>query len=83
MKAKAIITDRLLRLEGGDFGDHKRFDNIGELRIHYGPGYRVYFTERISDEDEKVEIIVLLVAGDKDSQKRDIKKAKEMAEELQ
>ena len=75
-QAKAVITERLERLEDGNFGDHKRFDGIGELRIFVGAGYRVYFMERGN------EIVILLIGGDKSSQKRDIKKAVEMAKEL-
>ena len=57
-------------------GDVKYFDGIGELRIDYGPGYRVYFTKRGQT------IIILLSGGDKSSQKRDIKRAVIMAQEV-
>ncbi len=57
-------------------GDVKYFDGIGELRIDYGPGYRVYFTKR------EQTIIILLSGGDKSSQKRDIKRAVIMAQEV-
>jgi len=68
---KAHITNRLNRIVFGNFGDCKWIgDGIRELRIHYGPGYRVYFTEQ---EDT---LILLLFGGDKRSQSRDIKKAK-------
>ncbi len=76
-KAKAAIAERIFRLQNRNFGDVKRFEGIGELRIHIGPGYRVYFTQR----DET--IVILLCGGDKGSQKRDIKRAKEMAQEAQ
>jgi putative addiction module killer protein len=46
MKAIKRINQRLLRLPGGNFGDVKYFDGIGELRIDHGPGYRVYFLRR-------------------------------------
>ena len=54
----------------------KFFDGIGELRIDYGPGYRVYFVQR-----GKV-LVILLCGGDKSSQKSDIKKARAMAKEV-
>jgi putative addiction module killer protein len=60
-----------------NFGDHASVgDSVSELRIHVGPGYRVYYTIR----EEKV--VLLLCGGDKDSQGRDIGKAKEMAAQL-
>ena len=55
-------------------GDAKYFDGIGELRIDYGPGYRIYFVRRGDT------VIILLCGGDKGSQKRDIKRAKAIAE---
>ncbi|WP_415206096.1 type II toxin-antitoxin system RelE/ParE family toxin [Rudaea sp.] len=45
-RAQATITNRLIRAELGHLGDAKFFDGIGELRIDYGPGYRLYFTRR-------------------------------------
>lgn len=57
-------------------GDAKFFDGIGELRLDYGPGYRVYFVQR-----EKV-LIILLCGGDKSTQRKDIKRAIEMAKEV-
>jgi putative addiction module killer protein len=58
----------------GNFGDVKTIgDGISELRIHYGPGFRVYFQKRGSA------IIILLCGGDKGSQARDIVRAKELA----
>jgi putative addiction module killer protein len=58
-------------------GDAKFFDGIGEMRIDYGPGYRLYFTRR-GDV-----LVILLCGGDKRSQRRDIKRAKAMAKELE
>ncbi|SEF11718.1 putative addiction module killer protein [Rhizobiales bacterium GAS191] len=73
-KAKAIIAARILRLASGLPGDVAPVgEGIGELRIHYGPGYRVYFQQR---DDE---IVVLLCGGDKSTQDRDIKAAKQLA----
>jgi len=57
-------------------GDAKFFDGIGELRIDYGPGYRVYFVRRGQI------VVVLLCGGDKSSQSRDIRKAIQMAKEV-
>jgi len=72
--AVAIIASRLVRLESGYLGDAKPVGSgINELRIHHGPGYRVYFQRK----GER--IIVLLCAGDKDSQQRDIQRARQLA----
>jgi len=72
--AKALVAARLLRLANGIAGDVAPVgEGVSELRIHYGPGYRVYFQRR------GLEIIVLLCGGDKQSQQRDIKAAKELA----
>ncbi len=61
----------------GNFGDYKSVgNNISELRITIGPGYRVYYTKQ---DDE---IIVLLIGGDKLSQNDDIKKENDILEEL-
>jgi putative addiction module killer protein len=64
-----------VRLEAGLFGDVKFFDGIGELRVDYGPGYRVYFVQRGAI------LIVLLCGGDKSSQERDIKTTRALAKE--
>lgn len=70
VKAKARIDVRIQRLAMGHAGDAKAIDvNVKELRFHFGPGYRVYFTERCG------EIIILLAGGDKSTQASDIKKA--------
>lgn len=76
VRAKARIEIRIARVELGNLGDAKFFDGIGELRIDYGPGYRVYFLKRGDT------VVILLSGGDKDSQKRDVKKAISMAREL-
>lgn len=74
--AVARVATRIARVEAGLMGDVKYFDGIGELRIDYGPGYRVYFTKRGQT------IIILLSGGNKSSQKRDIKRAIIMAQEV-
>lgn len=67
---------RIDRLSLGLLGDVKFFDGIGEMRIDYGPGYRVYFTRRQN------EIVILLCGGDKGSQTRDIERAIKIAAEV-
>ena len=75
-RARAKIIIRLRRIEKTDnLGDWKSLkDGIGELRIDYGPGYRIYFAKRGTD------IILLLAGGDKSSQESDITKAKRLNE---
>lgn len=75
-RAAKRIAQRIVRIQAGLLGDVKFFDAIGELRIDYGPGYRVYFVRR-----GRV-LIILLCGGDKSSQKRDIRKAIAMAKEV-
>ncbi|MEQ9150042.1 MAG: type II toxin-antitoxin system RelE/ParE family toxin [Parvibaculaceae bacterium] len=70
------IALRIARLESGLFGDAKFFGGIGELRVDYGPGYRVYFVRR-GDV-----LIVLLCGGDKSTQKKDIERARRLAKEV-
>jgi putative addiction module killer protein len=75
-RAKGRIVQRLVRLAAGNPGDVKPVgEGVSELRIDYGPGYRVYYMQRGE------EIIVLLCGGDKSTQGRDIRKAKEIAED--
>ena len=74
-RARAMIAARLDRLSQGHAGDVAPVgEGISELRIHYGPGYRVYFQKRGNT------IIVLLCGGDKSTQAKDIKAAKRLAE---
>lgn len=73
-KAKAKIDVRLRRIATQEhFGDCKSVgDSIFELRVDYGPGYRVYYTQRGE------EIILLLIGGNKSTQQSDIEKAKKI-----
>lgn len=74
----AAITARVTRLGAGHPGDVKHLsEGLWELRIHYGPGLRVYFTRRAG------KIVILLCGGDKGSQKRDIERAKAMLNDLE
>lgn len=76
-KARALITARITRLRLGNFGDVKSLGGkVSELRIDYGPGYRVYLTRRGKT------IYLLLCGGDKKSQAKDIAVAKQMIKEL-
>ncbi len=76
-KARARIDVRIRRLSLGNPGDVKAVgEGISELRIDYGPGYRVYYTQRGQ------RLIVLLAGGDKPTQKQDIKRALEIARDL-
>lgn len=75
--AKARILVRLRRMALGNFGEYKDLgDGVSELKFHFGPGYRIYYTERDG------QIIILLAGGDKSSQERDIAKAKALAANL-
>ena len=69
-RAQIAISNRISRLRSGNFGDFKRLStDLYELRIHYGPGYRVYFG--IFQRD----IVILLCGGTKGTQPRDIIRA--------
>lgn len=75
--ARVRIAARIRRLEIGNPGDVKPVgEGISEMRITYGPGYRVYFVQQAQ------EVVILLCGGDKSSQRRDIAAAKQMAKEL-
>lgn len=77
-KAKARIQARIDRVEMGNFGNVSPVgEGVSELRIFYGPGYRVYFIQRNST------VVILLSGGDKSSQLSDIKKAKEISKQLE
>lgn len=74
---KARIAARLQSAELGNFGDFKPIrEGVNEMRIHYGPGYRVYFIRRCST------VYLLLGGGDKSTQSRDIELALEAAKDI-
>lgn len=76
-EARARITVRIRRLSLGNPGDVKSVGGgVSELRIDYGPGYRLYFTRK------GTAIVVLLCGGDKRTQDRDIMRAQELAQEV-
>jgi len=76
-QARVRIQVRIDRAEEGNFGDCQPVgEGVSEMRIHHGPGYRVYLTRR------GMEIVVLLAGGDKRTQARDIKTALKLAREL-
>jgi putative addiction module killer protein len=78
VRARAKVLARIDRLGLGNPGDVAPVgDGVSEMRIHYGPGYRVYYVQR----GEK--IVVLLCGGDKSSQNSDIRVAKKLASELE
>ncbi len=78
VRVRARIADRIDRLAEGNPGDVAPVgEGVSELRLHFGPGYRVYFVRR-GDV-----IILLLCGGDKSTQRRDIETAKKLARELE
>jgi len=77
IRGRARILARIERLAGGSPGDVKRIrGGISEMRIDYGPGYRVYFKKRGG------ELIILLAGGDKSTQAGDIEAALRLARNL-
>ena len=76
-QAKARIDIRIRRLSLGNPGDVRPIgEGVSELHIKYGPGYRAYFVQRNS------KLVIILAGGDKQTQKRDIQRALELAREL-
>jgi putative addiction module killer protein len=77
IRARARVQVRIERLASGHIGDAKPVgEGVSELRIDYGPGYRVYFTRRAST------VVILLAGGDKRTQTADIKTAVRLAKTL-
>lgn len=77
IRARARILVRIERLAAGNPGDVKSVaEGVAEMRIDYGPGYRVYFIKRGN------ELIILLAGGDKSTQDKDIKSALRLARNL-
>lgn len=75
-KARALMAARLNRLSYGLEGDSKPVGSgVFELRVHYGPGYRIYY------QRQGGQIVILLCGGDKGSQDRDIETAKRLAKD--
>ena len=73
LRAKMRILARINRARAGNFGEYKVLgDGICEMKIDYGPGYRVYYTQ------EGLNVYLLILGGDKSSQNKDIAKAKEI-----
>ncbi|MEW6643475.1 MAG: type II toxin-antitoxin system RelE/ParE family toxin [Pseudomonadota bacterium] len=76
-KAVARIIARIRRFELGNPGDVKSVgEGVSEMRIDYGPGYRIYFTRRGNT------IVILLCGGDKQSPRKDIRTAQKMVKEV-
>lgn len=74
---RARVINRIRAAEAGNFGDCEPVgEGVSEMRIHFGPGYRLYYTKRGEV------VYLLLLGGDKSDQKRDIKRALEMARKL-
>ena len=77
-RARERIAQRIVRLQSGLMGDVRRVGGgVSELRVDYGPGYRVYFIQRGRM------LIILLCGGDKRTQRRDIARARELAADVE
>ncbi|MFN0304741.1 MAG: type II toxin-antitoxin system RelE/ParE family toxin [Burkholderiales bacterium] len=78
LRAQVRIAARLRHAEAGNLGDWKSVGgDVSEMRVDFGPGYRLYFTRRESIP------IVMLAGGDKSTQTRDIKRAQRILKELE
>jgi putative addiction module killer protein len=78
LRGRAAIARRILRIQAGNFGDVKYIgEGVSELRVNFGPGYRVYLHRRGNL------LVILLCGGDKSSQGADIRRAKTMIAELE
>jgi putative addiction module killer protein len=78
-RAAARVASRILRVAQGNFGDRKSVGHsVSELRIDYGPGYRVYYTVR-----EDGTLVILLGGGTKKRQSKDIEVAQKLASQLE
>lgn len=76
--AKARIAKRIRSAELGHFGDTRPVgEGVHEMRVHFGPGYRLYYTQRAE------RVYWLLLGGDKSGQQRDIEQAIQMARDLE
>lgn len=76
-RARARVEARIRRAELGNLGDCGPVgEGVSEMRIHYGPGYRVYFIQK------GLEVLILLGGGDKSTQSKDIKAAVELAKQV-
>jgi len=76
-RAQVRIAARLRQIEAGNLGDWQPVEgDVSELRVHFGPGYRLYFARR-----GRV-IVIILNAGDKSTQKKDIRRALKIASEI-
>lgn len=73
IRGRARIAARIDSAKAGNFGDYKVLeDGVCEMRIDFGPGYRVYYAQ------EGLNVYLLIIGGDKSSQKKDISRAKEL-----
>lgn len=78
MQAKKKIAQRIERAKNGNFGDYKQLaDNLFEMRIFYGPGYRIYYTKQGNT------VYFILLGGDKSNQSKDIETALNLIEEME
>jgi len=77
LRGRSVIVRRTARIAQGNFGDSRSVgDRVSELKIDFGPGYRVYYTRKGQ------QVVILLCGGDKDDQGGDMAKAKAMAAEV-